>query len=280
MNNGHKIYRTGFGDQTFEIDCNNDDAYNIAEFLFLDFPGSSNTQSVKQYDIISSGSVPMLSLWDDDKRLFFGESRYQLAYILINEVIFHSINTNDSHHALHAGCVCRDDRCFILPGQSGNGKSTLTSWLVMNGFQYLTDELVFLDSDARALPMTRPISLKVGPDHPSWLLTGEYDYIITNDKGSMIPHRLLNTEFKQQQPKVTDIIFPQFNSDAEPELKKISPAKASLYLLRSHVNARNLEGHGISEMASIVKQCRSYTLSYSCFDDLKQIFNEESELFA
>ncbi len=280
MNNGHTIFRTGFGDQTFEIDCNNDDAYSIAEFLFLDFPGSGSTQSTKQYDIISSGPVPMLSLWKDEKRLYFGKSRYQLAYILINEVIFHSINTNDSHHALHAGCVCRGGRCFILPGQSGNGKSTLTSWLVMNGFQYLTDELVFLGSDAKAWPMTRPISLKVGPGHPSWLLTGEHENIITSDVGSMIPHRLLNEGFKQQQPEVTDIIFPQFRPDAEPELKKISPAQASLYLLKSHVNARNLEGHGVAEMAAVVKQCRSFTLRYSCFDDLTQIFSDESELFA
>lgn len=278
MNKGHQIYRTGFGDQTIEIDCNNDDAYNLAEFLFLDFPGSRNTQSVKQYDIISSGPVPMLSLWNDDKRLYFGESRYQLAYILINEIIFHSINTNDSHHALHAGCVCKNNRCFILPGQSGKGKSTLTSWLVLNGFQYLTDELVLLDSKAKALPMTRPLSLKVGPGHPSWLLSAEHDNIITSDAGSMIPHRLLNTDFRPQQPKVTDIIFPRFTPDAVPELKKISPAKASLYLLKSHVNARNLEGHGVSEMADIVKQCQSYTLSYSRFDDLWQLFDEESGL--
>lgn len=279
MNSSHKIYHTGFGDQAFEIDCNNDDAYDLAEFLFEDFPGARNTQSVKQYDIISSGPIPMLSLWDDDKRLYFGESRYKLAYILINEVIFHSINNNDTHHALHAGCVCKDNRCFILPGRSGNGKSTLTSWLVLNGFQYLTDELVFLNSDAEVLPLTRPISLKIGPDHPSWLLSGEHTNIISSDTGSMIPHRLLNTEFKQQQPKVTDIIFPLFKPDAKLELKKISPAKASLYLLQSHVNARNLEGHGVSEMAAIVKQCRLYTLSYSSFNDLTQIFNAESELF-
>ncbi|MFT5697439.1 MAG: hypothetical protein ACI8ZB_000287 [Desulforhopalus sp.] len=279
MNNGHKIYRTGFGDQAFEIDCNNDDAYDITEFLFRDFPGSKNAQSIKQYDIISSGPVSMLSLWDGDKRLYLGESRYQLAYTLINEVIFHSINTNDSHHALHAGCVCNDSRCILLPGQSGNGKSTLTSWLVMNGFQYLTDELVLLDSEARALPMTRPISLKVGPGHDSWLLADECEEIIASETGSMIPHRLFNADFTPQQPKVTDIIFPQFNSDAEPELKQISPAKSSLYLLKSHVNARNLAGHGVSEMASIVKQCRSYTLSYASFDDLLHIFNEESAFF-
>ena len=279
MNNGHRVYQTGFGDQPFGIDCNNEDAYSIAEFLFLDFPGGTAAQSTKQYDIISSGPRPMLSLWDGDKRLYFGESRYRLAYTLMNEIIFHCINTNDSHHALHAGAVYRDDRCIILPGQSGNGKSTMTSWLVMNGFQYLTDELVFLENDGSVLSIPRPIILKVGPDHKSWLL-GDQTGVITSDSGSMIPHRLLNPEFRPRQPQLTDIIFPQFDADAECILQEISPAKSSLYLLRSHVNARNLHGHGVSELSAIVKQCRSFTLRYGCFDDLQNIFHSGSELFA
>jgi hypothetical protein len=96
----------------------------------------------------------------------------------------------------------------------------------------------------------------------------------------MIPHRLLNNKFESGQPKATDIIFPQYDSSVESGLKEISPAKSSLYLLRSHVNARNLQGHGVSEMAQIVKQCQSFTLSYSSFDDLQYIFNSGWGLFA
>lgn len=280
MNSGHKIYRTGFGDQTFEIDCNNDDAYNIAEFLFLDLPGARTRQSIKHYDIVLSGPVPMLSLWDGDKRLYFGSSRYKLAYTLMNEVIFHCINTNSSHHALHAGCVYKGERCILLPGQSGNGKSTLTSWLVKNGFKYLTDELVFLGSDGSVLPLTRPISLKVGPGHKSWLLEKEQTDRITSESGSMIPHRLLNPVFKFCTPKITDIIFPQFKADVQWSLKEVSAARSSVYLLGSHVNARNLKGHGVSEIAAIVRECRSFSLNYSSFEDLQQVFLESSEFFA
>lgn len=280
MNKGHKVYRTGFGDQVFEIECNSDDAYVIAEFLFCDFHRVASASSAKQYTIIVSGSVPMLSLWDGDKKLYSGESRYQLAYTLINEVIFHCIDTNDSHHALHAGAVCKDDRCVMLPGTSGKGKSTLTSWLVMKGFHYLTDELVFLDSTAQVLPMTRPISLKVSSSHESWLLSEDHaKEVITDKTGAMIPHRLLNPCFEPQQPRVTHVIFPEYNPDIEPCFQEISPAKSSLYLLQSHVNARNLSGHGVSELASIVKTCRSFTLTFGCFSDLQKIFRPDAGLF-
>lgn len=280
MKINHQTYHTGLGDQAFAIECNNKDAYDIAEFLFLDFPGAISATTTKQYDIILSGPVPMLSLWKNDSRLYYGKSRYQLAYILMNEIIYHSINTNKSHHALHAGAVFKEDRCIILPGQSGNGKSTLTSWLIMNGFQYLTDELVFLDSKSQLLPMTRPISLKANSSHDSWLLPTEYNKsLITSDTGSMIPHRLFNPLFEAKQPKVTDIIFPEYKVGAEPRLLEISPARSSLYLLQSHVNARNLDGHGVSELAAIVKTCRSFSLTYGNFTDLQKIFHSDSSPF-
>lgn len=279
IHDNHRVYRAEFGDQAFEINCNNDEAYSVAEFLFLDFFGTKTAKVTKQYNIISSGPAPILSLLEGNRQLYSGKSLYQLAYILMNEVIFHCIDTNDSHHALHAGCVCKGNNCIILPGKSGNGKSTLTCWLVKNGFQYLSDELVLLGYDGSILPMTRPISLKVGPDHKSWLLEGNRENIITCDTGSMIPHRLLNAKFQRQHPRITCIIYPQFSVDAIPRLQKISPAKSSLYLLQSHVNARNLQGHGISSISTIVRQCKSFTLDYGSFDDLHEIFNFGTELF-
>ncbi len=279
MKSSHNIYRTGFGDQPHEIECNNQDAYDIVEFLFSDFPETVSAKAPRFYNIISASPLPTLSLWEKDKQLYHGISRYQLAYTLMNEVIFHCIKSNDSNHALHAGAVYRDGKCFILPGKSGNGKSTLTGWLIKNGFQYLTDELVFLTPAGQVQPMTRPISLKVGPSHPSWLLQEKNQDIICSDTGSMIPHRLLNPKFDSIQPTVTDIIFPQYYPEAGPDLKRISPAKSSLYLLQSHVNARNLQGHGVSALASIVKQCRSFTLSYGSFDHLHALFNVGSDIF-
>ena len=274
MKNSHRIYRSGFGGHSFQIECNNDAAHNIAEFLFLDFPNNVSATPEKRYNFIVSDSEPIFSLWEDDKQLYSGKSRYQLAYVLMNEVIFDCINHNNTHHALHAGAVYNGDRCIVLPGNSGNGKSTLTSWLIMNGFQYLSDELIFLSPDGLVLPMTRPISLKVNSSHKSWLVPEKCNNeIITGNIGSMIPHRVLNPSFEVTQPKITEIIFPQYDCDAEPVLQRISPARSMLSLLQSHVNARNLDGHGISELSSIIKKCESFSLSYSSFDDLHTFFH-------
>lgn len=280
MQDDHKVFYTGFGLQAIEIDCNNDDAYQLASFLFSDFSYCESDNPAITFDLISAGKQPMLSLWDGDKRLYFGESRYQLSYILMNEVIYHSIDKNNQQHAIHAGAVWKDGQCIVLPGSSGRGKSTLTTWLVKHGYQYLTDELVFLSDSGQVTPLTRPVNLKVTSTHSSWLLDEEcQDQIISDNNGSMIPHRLLNPHFMAIKPNVTHVLFPEFQEGAEMVCEKISPALSSLYLMQSHVNARNLSELGIPALSNIVRNCSSYKLTYGSFQDLEIFFKSSKSLF-
>ncbi|MEN8190451.1 MAG: hypothetical protein ABFS19_11430 [Thermodesulfobacteriota bacterium] len=266
-------FSTGFGDQSFEIISSGRHRLDLAGFLFGDFPGTTSSEQPRRYEIVAFGKQPMLSLWNDEKILYYGQSYYQLAYTLMNEVIFHCINSHDKHHALHAGCVHNGNSCFLLPGKSGSGKSSLTGWLIANGYGYLTDELAFLSADGQIHPLPRPISLKVNSSHPAWPAAAtQADGIISDTTGAMIPHRLLNPAYEACEPRVTHIIFPKFKAGAESELTELSPAKSSLRLLESHVNARNLDGHGIAELSNIVRQCQSFSLVYSSFEELRDIF--------
>lgn len=276
-----KIYYTGFGEQSFEIDCSNGDVYKLVSFLFTDFEYSNSAHPIIKYTITSVEEGRMLSLWEGNNRLYHGSSRYNLAYTLMNEVIFHCINKNDKQHAIHAGAVYKEDQCIILPGSSGRGKSTLTMWLVKNGYQYLTDELVFLSNAGQVSPLTRPINLKVNSTHVSWMLDDEYTgEIISDPNGSMIPHRLLNDTFVAKRAHVTHFLFPEFVEGEELVLEELSPARTSLYLLQSHVNARNLSKRGIPELSNIVRNCRSYKIIYGNFRDLDSVFNTSIGPFA
>ena len=273
MSNQRQSLKTGFGSQSFEIECNNHAAYRLAEFLFFDFPGAAVKQEPTRYDLIYSGSRPMISLWEGDKQLYFGHNPHHLAVILMNEVLYHCIDANRESHALHAGAVTRGNSCIVLPGQSGTGKSTLTAWLAAHGYQYLTDELIFLADDGTVTPVTRPISLKSSLDQFSWInLQDCHDQIIAAENEMMIPHRLLNQRFTPQKPLVTHIVFPHYVEGAMMTLQPLSPAKSCFLLMQSHVNARNLEGLGVPVLAETVRHCRSYSLTYSRFEDVESIF--------
>jgi len=273
------IFESGFDRLGFRIVCNNRIGFDLAQFLFGDFPGNSTAAHHKIYDIVCSGTKQKLSLWDGEKRLFFGDSAYQLAYILMNEVLYHCIDSNDTHHALHAGGVSGNNACMILPGESGSGKSSLTAWLISHGFEYLTDELVFLGDDGSVTPLTRPVSLKGGSEFLSrFVADDQRGAIVGTDSEAIIPHRLLNPDYQPQKPKLSHIIFPQFTPGASLSFEKLSPARSCLYLMQSHVNARNHDGLGVGALSEIVRACRSYRLTYGSFDDLEPLFEPASIL--
>jgi hypothetical protein len=272
--NKERTVTINFLDQIIEIRCNSNDAYSLIDFLFGDLICDSDGLAKTQYDIICVGKQPMLSLWEGDKRFYFGTSQYRLAYILTNEIIYHCITENGQQHAIHAGAVCNERMGIILPGKSGSGKSSLSAWMISKGYQYLTDELVMLTDAGRIIPFTRPISLK--SDQLQLFLPFLKDRlgeIVTDEHGSMIPHRLLNSGYSHLQPPVTHIIFPEFRRGSATEFQELSPAKSCLMLLESHVNGRNLSGLGIAGLAKIVRSCRSYSLVYGYFDGLERLFD-------
>ncbi len=49
---------------------------------------------------------------------------------------------------LHAGCVAKEGRGLLLAGTSGSGKSTLTAALVRDGWDFLSDDTVFIAPQA------------------------------------------------------------------------------------------------------------------------------------
>ena len=281
MSEPFRTLKTGFNQLALEITCNNSCAFSLAKFLFGDFPGVTKTLKLQRYDIVCAGLESELSLWEGEKRLYSGTSQYQLAYTLMNEVIYHCINTDTTRHALHAGGVSRNGNCILLPGKSGSGKSSLTAWLVAHDYFYLSDELIFLSDGGEVCPIMRPISLKVEAGYFPWLpVNGNYNQnqSILSSRGSMIGHRLLNPSYLTDRQTVTHFVFPQYKSGVKTELLKISPARSCLYLMQSHANARSLVGLGVAKLSKIVRRCRSYTLTYGSFEELASVFFSNNSL--
>ncbi|MBB5786205.1 hypothetical protein [Jiangella mangrovi] len=61
---------------------------------------------------------------------------------------------------LHAGAVARDGRAVLFPGESGTGKSTMVAACLRRGFDYLSDELVAVETDTGCVTgWARPLML-------------------------------------------------------------------------------------------------------------------------
>ena len=74
---------------------------------------------------------------------------YHTRYELIEFAVF-SLASRAQHLAsLHGACVGRDGRGVLLMGPSGSGKSTITLLSALQGLDFVSEDSVFVTSDAR-----------------------------------------------------------------------------------------------------------------------------------
>lgn len=265
-NNG--LYTIEFSGKCIEIGYNNQEAESLADFLFCDLKAQNENSPRTRYDIIVTGRQPKVSLWQGDKKLYFGKSKYKLAYMLVNEIIYDCIVDYEKGHALHAGSLSYNGHGILVPGKSGSGKSTLVAWLASKGLNYLTDELVFVNKDGKIKPFTRPISLKM----PNVSLISSFidmnpEKLIHDPQGMMIAHRNINPKFHPDRPSLSLILFPHFQDNARTEITKLSSARSCFQLMECYVNARN-QRNGFNDLAKLTRQAESYQVTYGTFDGL------------
>ena len=266
----------GFCDQYVTINSYGPEEANLVDFLCCDLQNNKNVLPRAIYDFMIVGKQLMLSLLGEEKQLYFGDSKYDLAYTLINEIIYQCIVDNKVGHAIHAAAIGTEKGGVLLPGKSGSGKSTLTTWLVAHGCNYLTDELVILaGDDHRIHPFSRPLSLKTGSSSVlSSFLNYDQQEVIAGASGFMLPHRLANGNFSAGTPPLSLILFPEYKAGTTIELTKLTAALGCARLIECYVNARNIHDHGISWLAELTRNTPVYQLTYGEFDGLHELLDE------
>ena len=215
-------------------------------------------------------------LWRDELSLYRGRDINGLGNVLIGEGLFCLIEHNETGMAIHAGLVSGPHGAWLLPADSGSGKTSVTTWLLTQGYHYHTDELVVVNLEDNSLKaFTRPLNVKVtGQAAIDELidLQSLADDIRSSGMVTMIPHRLVNPKVSAHVPPLSAIIFPHFSLDSEAGMHRLSGAEAGLELMRSNVIARNLPGHGFGDVVSLVRNLPAFRLRYRHFDELAELF--------
>lgn len=269
INSIRGTYTAGLSGVNVAIDYNCAEARSFLDFLFADLRSNDRLSTSRRFEVIIVGNPARMSLWMGDRQLYFGESKHDLAYLLINEIIYDCIINSIEYHAVHAAAFAVENRGILFPGNSGSGKSSLAAWLTWKGYDYLTDELVLLSRNGHMHSFTRPISLKSSAfealsQHASFC--GED--ILSGEKGVMIPHRCLNPDWNGASPVLDTIIYPEFIEGHSPTLTRLSSAQSCLKLMGCHVNARNIPDHGFADLANLTRHATSYDCKFGSFDDI------------
>lgn len=136
--------------------------------------------------------------------------------------------------AFHAAGLARGDRCLLLPGASGRGKSTLAAALAMTGFALMSDDTMILSDGATPAMRTMPFGacLKTG----AWsALAGMTPQIMdlpvhTRIDGVRVrylsPPRLSLFRDSARHLAVGWIVFPHYVEGAPLRMKEITRTEA------------------------------------------------------
>jgi hypothetical protein len=244
----------------------------LVGFLLLDAPEERRTPPRVTLTVRRDTEAGGFRLEREGARIYQDGSLEGLAAVLLGEVIHDLVEPCRDGMALHAAALSRDGTGLLLPGRSGSGKSSLAAWLTRRGLNYLTDELVFVPEGTERLEyFTRPIGMKeTGLSALRELLDVDRhgDAVVAGGLATMVPHRLLNPSHVPETPTLRVIVFPRYCAGAEPVLEPLSRAEGGLGVMECLVNARNLDGHGLSEVSRLVRSVPAYRLTYSRFDQL------------
>ena len=136
---------------------------------------------------------------------------------------------------IHAGCVCRGDRCILLCGASGRGKSTLTYALARAGFAYMSDDAAFIRSDGRAIEIFAfPEKIKL--DRGSREFFPEFDGFPRGPGKMEIPASRTRIADVAVSGRPDAIVFTQRGSGGKSRLAPLSAGEAFLRLIGQSVS--------------------------------------------
>ena len=261
----------GFGcGASIRIDYQGPGTKSLVNFLYRDIPDDQGTASHITFRLRSERG--RFRLHCGSALAYDGKSVSGLADALLAETSRHLADNSCDGLVFHAAAVRWKDRCLLLPGKTGAGKTTLTAWLVSRGFSYLTDELVYIaHGSKRVHALTRPLNVKAGgmavlqplglAGHASDLPTG---------RGAMlVPPDTVAKDKGPRAPRLAAIVFPHYRCGARFRAKPLSRGQAGLALMACLINARNLPENGLTQVADLAKLVPGCRVRYSEFGQIE-----------
>ena len=195
-------------------------------------------------------------------------TRVELPIWLIEEVAQALITRLDTAVALHAGAVAWKGTSIILAGASGSGKSSLVAWLIDNGFEYLTDEIVILKDDNGILGYPRALVIKSGAAERVQVLS-IFERSPLIKYGSHLVFSPAGAKSDGAARPCGMIVFPQYQPGAAIRIKGLTAAEAGLRLVGCNLNARNFADGGFGAITRLSRAVPAISVEYGDFAQLE-----------
>ena len=233
---------------------------NAAEVLawvergFQQMLASESTGTIGRLEVHQEGGKYYLQ-WNDSTDPKEGE----LGLILVslkNEVIRRLIRARSDLLWLHAAAAAYRGKAVVIPAISGQGKSTLVTNLCRKGWEFLSDDLIALDSasgEVLAFPLTPAVRNGHIGEGPVYHLSELRKTVIPLGPGSV----------RRESTPIGALVFPAFGPGVPSALVRTSPANAVLVLLKNCVNFQDHREEAVRHLTALVTRVPVCRLTYS-----------------
>jgi hypothetical protein len=272
----------GFAGSTVAVEYQGERAGAIVDYVFRYVDPAAGGEPYRTLRLVSDDGGGELRLFvGDDASPRCTTSDGWMAEYLLGRTCYYLAYWSRGGLLFHAGGVSWEGQGLMLPGPVGAGKTTLTAWLLGQGFRYLTDELVYVPEGAESFQaFTRPLNVKGGalaalqPLLDAGKREGRGEQLMTCPDGALVPLEQLSPHPPHSEAPLGIILFPRFRPGGNLDLQRLSQAQAGLALMASLINARNLDDHGFSEVVRLARSVPAYRLRYGGFSQLDGVLRE------
>jgi len=186
---------------------------------------------------------------------------------------FYNKTEHDWMGVFHASTISKNNHSVMFTGDSGNGKSTLVSILMANGYNVIADDFSpVLRSDLQTYCFPSAISVKeksfdlIEELHPE--LKSSNEYYINELKGHV---KYLPPISKETSANCSGVVWVQYSEIAENSMKKISTQEAlKKFLPDAWVSKKEVNAKAFLKW---IKKTAFYELNYSDNYKLISIIN-------
>ena len=267
-----KTHRLCFAGTILAIASEGEGPDRIIDFLFSDIPRTDLDPPHVTFRLIEEDETGEFRLYRENELERRTQSQTAMIAYLLDRTVYHLANHSRTGLVFHGAALAWKGRGILLPGRSGSGKTTLAAWLLTHGFDYLTDEMTFIPLDTTQLQgLARPLNVKKGSQGVlKEMLDADVlpKEMVSDGTRTIAPPRAFGPCQVLHSVPLQLMLFPRFSLQEDFEFNEQSKGENALHLMECLINARNLPGHGFSEVVRLARTIPAYSAKYGRIDQV------------
>lgn len=221
-------------------------------------PASDEVLPALAYDVVPGDGDNGWMLRCDDTAISCPDS-YDLVYEFEKDMTERVQLLRAELFFVHGAALSIGERCVVISGESGSGKSSLAWFMSHNGFDYLSDELAPIDPALMHVePYPHALCLKNAPlSEPALPESTRYTEATIH-----VPAYELSTRPRDRPCPLSLLFFIDGSSNGQDlSTRKLSAAEAAARLYSNGLNQLAHQRDGLPAAAGVTSGASSYLLA-------------------